>query len=108
MADARRLTTQSVALDTLPPGRVDRGWLSPQRRRQVWRLKGSLIGATIVLVVAAIAILAPVIAPANPYVGRTIDRLAPPFWIEDGTTQYLLGSDQLGRDSLSRLIFASR
>ncbi|MDQ3656250.1 MAG: ABC transporter permease [Chloroflexota bacterium] len=90
--------------------------LSPQssrlararRLRQAWRLKGSVIGVVIVLLVTAVALAGPLIAPANPYVGRTIDRLAPPFWIEDGTTQFLLGSDQLGRDSLSRLIFGAR
>ncbi len=67
-----------------------------------------MVGVAIVLLVTAVALAAPLIAPANPYVGRTIDRLAPPFWIEDGTTQFLLGSDQLGRDSLSRLIFGAR
>ncbi len=90
--------------------------LSPQssrlacarRLRQAWRLKGSVVGVVIVLLVTAVALAGPLIAPANPYVGRTIDRLAPPFWIEDGTTQFLLGSDQLGRDSLSRLIFGAR
>jgi peptide/nickel transport system permease protein len=89
-----------------PPvaARFDRG----RRLRQAWRLKGSLVGAVIVFVVALIALLAPLLAPANPYIGRTIDRLAPPFWIEDGTTQFLLGSDQLGRDTLSRLIFGAR
>jgi peptide/nickel transport system permease protein len=108
MADARRLTGEGVERDAPPSTRLDRSWLSPRRLRQAWRLKGSLVGAAIVLAVAAIALLAPVIAPANPYVGRTIDRLAPPFWIEDGTMQYLLGSDQLGRDNLSRLLFGAR
>ena len=82
--------------------------LSGQRRRQLWRLKGSLIGAAIVLVVAAVAVLAPLLAPANPYTGRTLDRLASPVWMDDGSTQFLLGSDQLGRDTLSRLIFGAR
>jgi len=54
------------------------------------------------------ALFAPLVAPANPYLGRTLERLAPPFWIEDGTTQFLLGTDQLGRDTLSRLIFGAR
>src|SRR5688500_2891374 len=82
--------------------------LNDRRLRQIWRLKGSLIGAVIVLAVALVALFAPLIAPANPYVGRTLDRLAPPLWLEDGTAQFLLGSDQLGRDSLSRLIFGAR
>ncbi|MBA2449375.1 MAG: ABC transporter permease, partial [Chloroflexi bacterium] len=84
------------------------GRLDGRRLRQLWRLKGSLVGAVVVLLVTLVALFAPLVAPANPYLGRTLERLAPPFWIEDGTTQFLLGTDQLGRDTLSRLIFGAR
>jgi peptide/nickel transport system permease protein len=79
-----------------------------RRARQIWRLKGSLVGAAIVLLVAGLALLAPFVAPANPYEGKVLTRLLPPAWMEDGQGQYLLGTDQLGRDTLSRLIFGAR
>ncbi|MDP8923011.1 MAG: ABC transporter permease, partial [Chloroflexota bacterium] len=44
----------------------------------------------------------------NPYTGRTLDRLLSPVWLPESDPQYLLGTDQLGRDTLSRLIFGAR
>jgi peptide/nickel transport system permease protein len=108
VASASRVTAGSIRLESADAVADRAGWLAARRLRQVWRLKGALVGACIVLFVLAIAVLAPLIVPANPYVGRTLDRLAPPFWIEDGTTQFPLGTDQLGRDTLSRLIFGAR
>jgi ABC-type dipeptide/oligopeptide/nickel transport system permease subunit len=80
----------------------------PRRLRQVRRLPGGVIGGLVLVMVAAGAVLAPWLAPQNPYVGKTLDRLLPPFWMEGGTAQFLLGTDQLGRDTLSRLIFGAR
>jgi peptide/nickel transport system permease protein len=54
------------------------------------------------------AIFANQLAPHNPEVGILTDRFHPPFWQAGGSTQYLLGTDQLGRDVLSRLIFGAR
>jgi peptide/nickel transport system permease protein len=79
-----------------------------RRMRQVWRLKGMLIGGTIVLLVLVLAIAAPLIAPQNPYIGRTVDRLTAPAWMDGGDPKFLLGTDALGRDALSRLIFGAR
>jgi peptide/nickel transport system permease protein len=79
-----------------------------RRFRQIWRLKGMLIGATIVLFVLVLAVAAPLLAPTNPYVGRTVDRLTAPSWMEGGDPKFLLGTDALGRDTLSRLIFGAR
>jgi ABC-type dipeptide/oligopeptide/nickel transport system permease subunit len=79
-----------------------------RRLRQVWHLKGSAAGACVLLVVAAAALLAPWLAPQNPFLGKTLDRLLPPAWMEGGVPQFLLGTDQLGRDTLSRLIFGAR
>ena len=58
--------------------------------------------------IALIAIFANVLAPHNPEVGALTARFKPPFWLKGGTTEYLLGTDQLGRDVLSRLIFGAR
>ena len=108
MADASHLSAEAVRAESAAPARAGGGWLNPRRLRQAWRLKGSLIGAVVVLFVASIALFAPVVAPANPYVGKTIDRLAEPAWMADGRSEFLLGTDQLGRDTLSRLIFGAR
>ncbi|HZU89467.1 MAG TPA: ABC transporter permease [Stellaceae bacterium] len=58
--------------------------------------------------IAFVAIFANVLAPHNPETGILSQRFRPPFWQAGGSTQYLLGTDQLGRDVLSRLIFGAR
>ena len=108
MADASRLSADAAQAGSAVPARAGGGWLNARRVRQAWRLKGSLVGAAVVLFVASIALFAPFVAPANPYVGKTIDRLAEPAWMADGRSEFLLGTDQLGRDTLSRLIFGAR
>ena len=55
-----------------------------------------------------IAIAAPLVAPHSPVEASLPDKLKPPFWQEGGSTQYLLGSDRLGRDILSRIIWGAR
>jgi peptide/nickel transport system permease protein len=58
--------------------------------------------------VTLVAVFANQLAPHNPEVGILAARFKPPFWLKGGTTEYLLGTDQLGRDVLSRLIFGAR
>ncbi len=58
--------------------------------------------------IAFVAVFANVLAPHNPEIGSLAARFKPPFWQAGGTTKYLLGTDQLGRDVLSRLIFGAR
>jgi ABC-type dipeptide/oligopeptide/nickel transport system permease subunit len=79
-----------------------------RRLRRVRRLTGSAIGGLVLVLVAAGAVLAPWLAPQNPYLGKTLERLLPPVWMDGGTPQFLFGTDQLGRDTLSRLIFGAR
>jgi peptide/nickel transport system permease protein len=62
----------------------------------------------ILLGLVVTAIFAPQVAPHNPTRERLIDRLLPPAWAEDGDWQYALGTDHLGRDLLSRIIYGSR
>ena len=54
------------------------------------------------------AIFANVLAPHDPEVGSLGERFRPPFWQQGGSEKFLLGSDHLGRDVLSRLIFGAR
>jgi peptide/nickel transport system permease protein len=58
--------------------------------------------------IALVALFADQLAPHDPEVGRLVARFRPPFWMAHGSTEYLLGTDQLGRDVLSRLIFGAR
>jgi peptide/nickel transport system permease protein len=67
-----------------------------------------LIPALILGVVAFVAIFANLLAPHNPEIGSLTARFRPPVWQTGGSTKYLLGTDQLGRDVLSRLIFGAR
>jgi len=62
----------------------------------------------IALVFAAVGIVAPIVAPHDPNKVSVIDRLDPPAWEKNGTQKHLLGTDDLGRDEFSRLIYGAR
>jgi len=53
-------------------------------------------------------VLAPILAPHDPMQQNLRVRLAPPFWLDGGTLEHPLGTDQLGRDLFSRLVHGSR
>jgi len=73
------------------------------------RMEGfPLIPIAILSGILLVAIFANVIAPHNPEVGVLGDRFRPPAWQANGTVDHLLGTDHLGRDVLSRLIFGAR
>lgn len=65
------------------------------------------IGVAIVAGVTLLAILAPLLAPYDPFVQDLSRRLVPPSWM-GGSAEHLFGTDQLGRDYLSRLIYGAR
>jgi peptide/nickel transport system permease protein len=67
-----------------------------------------LIPLLILAGIALVAVFANQLAPHNPEIGSLTARFKPPFWVKGGSTEYLLGTDQLGRDVLSRLIFGAR
>lgn len=64
--------------------------------------------ALLLLSFVVIALLAPLLSPHSPTLGTLSDRLLPPAWVESGRAEYLLGTDHLGRDVLSRLIYGAR
>jgi peptide/nickel transport system permease protein len=66
------------------------------------------LGAVIVLTVALTAIFAPLLVPHDPFAQDLNARLIPPSFMEGGRPGNLLGTDQLGRDYLSRLIYGAR
>jgi peptide/nickel transport system permease protein len=63
----------------------------------------SILGALVF-----VAVFANVLAPHDPEVGSLGERFRPPFWQQGGSEKFLLGTDHLGRDVLSRLIFGAR
>lgn len=65
-------------------------------------------GLAIVLACAAVALFAPWIAPHDPLKQDLLARLRPPAWQPRGSARYLLGTDNYGRDLLSRLIYGAR
>jgi len=70
--------------------------------------KALVFGCGLLLFIVACALLAPWISPHDPYFQDLTNRTVPPFWYEKGTWAHPLGTDQLGRDYLSRLIYGAR
>src|ERR1700728_4571639 len=84
--------------------------VAPRARLPLIRLGRDvpLVPILILLGIGFAALFANVLAPHNPEVGSLSARFKPPFWVAGGSTKYLLGTDQIGRDVLSRLIFGAR
>jgi peptide/nickel transport system permease protein len=92
------IQTEVIALPPRSPSRL-----------AAFRLKDfPLIPVLILGCITLVAIFANQLAPHNPEIGSLTARFKPPFWQTGGSTKYLLGTDQLGRDVLSRLIFGAR
>lgn len=70
--------------------------------REIWKQPLAVVGLAIILFMMATAILAPVIAPYDPYYQIPEDRLQPPG------SNYFFGTDDMGRDIFSRVIWGSR
>lgn len=70
--------------------------------------RGAVIGLTVFSFIVLIAVFAPLIAPHSPSAQNRDAFLVPPFWQEGGSLTYLLGTDAVGRDMLSRLIYGSQ
>ena len=93
-------TTAPEEATPLTPGQL--------MRRRAMGHTGFLIGAGLILGLTLIAIFAPLIAPHDPFVQSLSSRMLPPIWNEGGSWDHLLGTDQNGRDYLSRLIYGAR
>jgi peptide/nickel transport system permease protein len=96
-----------TAAVTMPEGRIalttasrEGPWRAAARR--IWRNPRGVIGLSVVSVFAAVAVLAPVLVPYDPYAQDAGHELAPPLG------RHALGTDELGRDTLSRLIYGTR
>lgn len=76
--------------------------------RRSGRHLGFVTGTTVFLAIAVMALLAPWIAPHDPYVQSLANRLVPPVWMDGGNWAHVLGTDHLGRDYLSRIMYGAR
>jgi peptide/nickel transport system permease protein len=95
--------TDAALITTAPGGGSDHATRPRLRLRAVFREeKGATIAAVFLLVIVVAAVLAPVIAPFDPLAQDIPNKLAGP------SAEHLLGTDDLGRDVLSRLIFGAR
>jgi len=70
--------------------------------------RGAVVGLTVIVVIAVLAILADFVAPHPPNEQYRDALLQPPFWEEGGSLLYPLGTDAVGRDMLSRIIHGAR
>jgi peptide/nickel transport system permease protein len=95
----------SISPPTLANNRV-------RTRRSMWSsIRANwpvLIGTALVMASIVCAVAAPWIAPYDPMKQDLRNQLVPPFWMSGGSFEHVLGTDQLGRDILSRLIYGAR
>jgi len=76
--------------------------------RRLLRLRWGVGAAGVLLLIVASAAVAPLIAPHDPLAVDIRHRLSPPAWMDHGTAEHLLGTDQVGRDLLARMIYGGR
>jgi peptide/nickel transport system permease protein len=75
---------------------------------ELWSDKAGLFGVGVLVLLVLTAVFAPLLAPHDPAAQSLQNRLKPPFWAAEGSLEYPLGADGLGRDVLSRMIYGSR
>lgn len=84
----------------------------PHPAREFWTYfsanRGAVAGLVVIGIVLLCALFAPLIAPHDPNLTNNAVFLKPPFWQEGGSLSYPLGTDAIGRDILSRLIYGAR
>ena len=76
--------------------------------RFLWRDRSGVIGLIMFLTVVFAAVFAPLVAPYDPLQQNLRDAKMPPAWYEGGSWDHVLGTDNLGRDLLSRIIYGAR
>jgi peptide/nickel transport system permease protein len=100
---AATLPQAVVAYDTVAPARS---------RSRAWRRfalnPAALAGSLILLIVVSAALAAPWVSPHDPAKQSLLRRFTPPMWQAGGNSVYPLGTDQVGRDVLSRIIYGAR
>ena len=77
-------------------------------RRRIFGHQGMLLGAGALILIVVMAVFAPLLTSSDPYHQDLVNRLIPPIWQAKGTWAHPLGTDYLGRDYLSRLMYGGR
>ncbi len=84
----------------------------PHPLKEFWQYfshnRGAVVGLSFIVLVVVVALLADVIAPHPPFEQYRDAILKPPVWQEGGSARFLLGTDEVGRDMLSRLVHGAR
>jgi peptide/nickel transport system permease protein len=93
-------TADPAALPVRRPS--SRLWRSLRARKMV------LFALAVVGLVALSALAAPLVAPHPPRAGNVMDSKLPPVWLPQGEARFFLGTDELGRDILSRVIYGAQ
>jgi peptide/nickel transport system permease protein len=106
------MTTMSeptkIELAGLGPARVEAPDFGRATLRRLLRLRWGLGAAGVLLLIVATSAFAPWMAPHDPLAVDIRHRLSPPAWMEGGTAQHPLGTDQVGRDLLARMMYGGR
>ncbi|MGD9738149.1 MAG: ABC transporter permease subunit [Bauldia sp.] len=104
--------TQSASGAPTPAPKASPWKARRQVLREFWfsfrQNRGAMIGLVIFVLLVLIALFAPLLAPHDPITQYRDFLRTPPAWEEGGVPQFLLGTDAVGRDMLSRLIYGAR
>lgn len=76
--------------------------------KRMWQLRMGMFGLFLVLLLVGCAVFAPYVATHDPLEQDIVSRLQPPSFLAGGDDSYLLGTDQLGRDLFSRIVYGAR
>lgn len=101
VADIDIIEDQLAPIEAEPPKK--RG----ERLAELWRDKAAFAGSSFLVLLLFVAVFAPLVAPHDPAKQSLADRLKKP-WFFGGTSENILGTDGLGRDILSRLMYGAR
>jgi dipeptide transport system permease protein len=96
------MTTETIEAPPAQPSALADFWRSFSHNR------GAAIGLVYFTVIVLCALFAPLLAPHSPIEQFRDAMLTPPAWHADGSARFLLGTDDIGRDLLSRLLFGAR
>jgi dipeptide transport system permease protein len=95
-------TTATALANSAPPHPLKEFW------KYFSENKGAVLGLYFIIFAIIVAVFANIIAPHSPFEQYRDAILQPPVWMDGGTSKFFLGTDDVGRDILSRLIYGSR
>ena len=100
--ESKAAEAKVVETKAAPPSGLSEFWFYFSRN------KGAVLGLAIFLIILFVAIFAPLVAPHDPSQQNREVLLLPPAWTQGGNWSFVLGTDAVGRDILSRLIYGAR